>query len=101
MLLYAFLAAGIFARISVLKDGIRVEAWKLMKIRELKWHEIGWVVDDSWMGIHLYHLIPKTPNEKRISIPWSIKNYKKLLSEVVKYAKEAEVEETVKRLVEK
>lgn len=100
LMVYAFLAAGVFLKIIVSEQGVKVEAGKLMRPRELKWEEIGWVVDDSWLGIHIYHLIPKS-YEKRISIPWSIKDHRDLLTQVIQRSPQAEVEESVKRLVEK
>lgn len=99
ILTYAFFTAGVFLRITVYDEGIRVDSKKLMKPKELSWHEIGMIVDDSWLGIHLYHLVPESRQKKRITIPCFIADYKDLLFEVVKKVPDLKVEPTVKELV--
>lgn len=98
---YAFLAAGIYLRITINEEGIGVDSKKLMRSKGLRWEEVEAIVDDSWLGIHLYHCIPKNQDKKRITIPSSIENYKDLLAEAVKRLPGSRIDSSIIQLINK
>lgn len=98
---YYFLAFGIFLKITISQDGIRVNARKLIRSRELLWKEIDHMMDDSFLGIHFYHLIPKTADKRRITVSCSIANYKELLARITLNAHNAVIDNSVNVLLVK
>lgn len=82
------------------------------KIKELRWEEIGYIVDDYISPIlfyppyklHIFHIMPKdgiVKKFKRISVSLGIKNYKDLLCEIVSRAgPDINIDKYILRVVE-
>lgn len=91
----------LFFQINLLEDSITITAKRLRKPQSLGWDEIGWVVDDHWIGLHVYHLVPNSYGKQRITIPAGVKNKEDLLKEIIRRAPQAKIEESIKQLVAK
>ena len=85
-------------RAIVSDNGLRIESQKFIIPQEIYWKDIYRVVDDSWAGIHIYHMIPQGLEKELLLINF-IKDYRELLRDIAQNSPKAKIDESILRMI--
>jgi hypothetical protein len=99
---FLYFVVAIFKSRIIINDlGIKIDTSGLFPARELQWEDIVRVSDDSFIGLHIYHLIPKR-HKKVISISYGTTNRVGLMKQIVQHVTEQTlIDDSIRRLIDK